>query len=640
MTRCRPSKWLWGLVPIALIALLVIVGGPRLIEQDLQKRSSLALEKAGLSWALTSFEARDGALRGTAGSRLERDNALNVMHNVWGVRTVEDKARLLARVSPYTWWVSRKGDRIKIKGHVPSKNDRRTILGIIKANLPDLELEDRMKRAAGAPPQQVWLGAISFALKQIGELKHGIARLEDTAFSLSGEARSAAAHKAVVSALKSELPGGVTLKSNSVTPPAVSPFAWSANLDKVSLTLRGAVPSEAARFKITEHAKAQFARTALVDEMQLAAGAPEGWSTAVTLALTQLSRLERGKVALSDVVLTIEGVAKDEGTATDVAKAVRGNLPAIYKSNESIEFQKPEPPTAEEKVDSRTDASPTAPETQPRVATAQPETVSEAAKAIPFTWSARRKTGRVTLTGNIPNEDSRQVLMEAVRYGFPGAAVDDRMVLAGGAPDGWLSAAKLGLAQLQRLKSGQAKLTDRALHLSGIAETPNEAQTIKATLMSSLPATFQASDAITITAAAVDHAVQIARTGPSAEIEKCQSFMDEILKRNTIQFETGLDRLLRDSMPVLDELVGVARRCQRTRIVVSGHTDADGETLNNLDLSRKRAQAVVEFLISKGVTAKRLTAIGYGDTRPVAPNDTQSNKARNRRIEFVVKHIQ
>lgn len=640
MTRCRPSKWLWGLVPIAFIALLVIVGGPRLIEQDLKTRTSLALDKAGLSWALTSFRARDGALRGTAGSRLERDNALTVMHNVWGVRTVSDKARLLARVSPYTWWVSRKGDSIKIKGHVPSKSDRRTILGIIKANLPDLEIEDRMKRAAGAPKQQVWLGAISFALKQIGELKHGIARLEDTAFSLSGEARTAAAHKAVMSALKSELPGGVTLNNNSVTPPAMSPFAWSANLDKVSLTLRGAVPSEAVRFKITEHAKAEFARKALVDEMQLAAGAPEGWSAAVTLALTQLNRLESGKVTLSDVVLTIEGLAKDEATAADVAKTVRAGLPAIYKSDESIGFRKPEPPTADDKPDSRTAAPPPAPEVAPRVAATPPAAVAEATKAVPFIWSARRKTGKVTLTGHIPNEDSRQVLMEAVRYGFPGAAVDDRMVLAGGAPDGWLSVAKLGLAQLQKLKSGHARLTDRALHLSGVAETPNEAQTIKTTLMSSLPETYQASDAIMVTAAASDPAVRNSRTERNANIHQCQAQMDKILERSTIRFEFGVDRLLRDSIPILEELAGVATRCQRSRIVVSGHTDSDGDRLNKLDLSRKRAQAVVEFLIGRGVTAKRLTAIGYGDTRPVAPNDTPSNKARNQRIEFIVKHIE
>ena len=618
MTRCRPSKWLWGLIPIAFIAVLVIVGGPRLIEQDLQKRSSLALEKAGLPWALTSFDARDGALRGTAGSRLERDNALTVVQNVWGVRTVDDKARLLARVSPYTWWVSRKDDHIKIKGHVPSKDDRRTILGIIKANLPDLEVEDRMKRAAGAPKQQVWLGAISFALKQIGQLKHGTARLEDTTLSLSGEASSAAAHAAILKALKSDLPGGVTLKGNTVTPPAVSPFVWSANLAKASLTLRGSVPSEAVRIKITEHAKTEFARTALVDEMQLAAGAPEGWSTAVTLALTQLSRLESGQVALSDVDLMIEGTAKDEATAADVVKSVRGALPAIYKSSEKIDFRKPEPPSAAKKTESRTDAPPPSPETLPSAAALAPPAPPEAEKAIPFTWSARRKTGKVTLTGNIPSEDSRQILMEAVRYGFPGAAVDDRMVLAGGAPDGWLSAAKLGLAQLQKLKSGQARLRDRDLHLSGVAESPGEAQTIKSTLMSSLPETFQASDAITVTAAA-------------KKLERCQSFVNEIVARQPIRFEAGLDELPSQSLPVLEKIAGVAKRCRQTRIVVTGHTDAGEETSPEPDLSRKRAQAVVEFLVGKGIAAERLTAVGQEDERP-------ADKAPERRIGFVVEN--
>ncbi|MCA0423507.1 MAG: OmpA family protein, partial [Proteobacteria bacterium] len=57
---------------------------------------------------------------------------------------------------------------------------------------------------------------------------------------------------------------------------------------------------------------------------------------------------------------------------------------------------------------------------------------------------------------------------------------------------------------------------------------------------------------------------------------------------------------------------------------------------SNLDLSQKRAASVVEALEGLGVSAGRLTAKGYGDTQPVAPNDSAENKAKNRRIDFVV----
>jgi OOP family OmpA-OmpF porin len=69
---------------------------------------------------------------------------------------------------------------------------------------------------------------------------------------------------------------------------------------------------------------------------------------------------------------------------------------------------------------------------------------------------------------------------------------------------------------------------------------------------------------------------------------------------------------------------------------IGGHADASGHARRNLALSRRRAQGVAAYMIDKGIDAGRLAAVGYGDTRPVAPNDTQANRAKNRRIEVVI----
>lgn len=636
MSGCRPWKWLWGLIPLALIAFFILVGLREQIEQELEKRASLALKEANLQWAASSFRGRDGALLGTVENTAERDRALQVIAAVPGVRKVRDKAKLnlMPTVSPYTWWITLKGDRVKIKGHIPSKTDKRTILGMVKANLPELKIDDRMKEAGGAPERQVWLGAISFALQQVGHLKSGTARLDDTKFSLVGEARSAATYRELKSALTSELPGGVGLKHDGVIPPVIKPFEWSAQLGAAALTLLGNVPDETLRAKLVAHAKAKFAGTAVIDKMQLGAGAPEGWSRAATEALTQLSRLESGEVALSDVMLTVEGVAKDDVIATDVAATVRNRLPAIYKSEERIEpregplevpERKPGSPAtdASEPVGSQTAGSVAAP------AAAPPE-------AIPFIWSASRNAGKLTLSGHVPNDDLRRRLIDSARNAFPSAAVDDRMALASGAPEGWMDVARLALAQLRNLESGQARLTDRVLHMSGTAATAADAETIETALASILPETYRSSKAIEV--AAIE-AIEPDRGDGTAVVNRCQSRINGLMARNTIRFELGRARLLSDSFPLLDDLADLAKQCEGTRIVVGGHTDADGDTLQNLELSRKRAEAVVSFLIDKGVAEKRLMAIGYGDTRPVAPNDDLKNKAKNRRIEFVVKLI-
>ncbi|MGH6832637.1 MAG: hypothetical protein ACRECM_06405, partial [Methyloceanibacter sp.] len=103
---------------------------------------------------------------------------------------VADTSKL--RTAKYIWSATRIESGIRLRGSVPTDEDRRTVLGMIKAHFPDLEVEDRLKINAGAPPQDQWLGAVSFGLKQLSHLKRGSARLLNVALKVDGEARSAA----------------------------------------------------------------------------------------------------------------------------------------------------------------------------------------------------------------------------------------------------------------------------------------------------------------------------------------------------------------------------------------------------------------------------------------------------------------
>ena len=71
-------------------------------------------------------------------------------------------------------------------------------------------------------------------------------------------------------------------------------------------------------------------------------------------------------------------------------------------------------------------------------------------------------------------------------------------------------------------------------------------------------------------------------------------------------------------------------------MVIEGHTDATGSADYNKDLSQRRAAAVVEYLVSKGVARGRLVPVGYGFERPVASNATALGRAKNRRVEFTI----
>jgi outer membrane protein OmpA-like peptidoglycan-associated protein len=71
------------------------------------------------------------------------------------------------------------------------------------------------------------------------------------------------------------------------------------------------------------------------------------------------------------------------------------------------------------------------------------------------------------------------------------------------------------------------------------------------------------------------------------------------------------------------------------KIAIHGHTDDLGDDAKNLLLSENRAKAVVEFLVQQGVTADRLSAKGFGETKPKVPNTSNENRSKNRRTEFL-----
>jgi OmpA-OmpF porin, OOP family len=108
---------------------------------------------------------------------------------------------------------------------------------------------------------------------------------------------------------------------------------------------------------------------------------------------------------------------------------------------------------------------------------------------------------------------------------------------------------------------------------------------------------------------------------------------EKVFTLKDVHFDTSKATITPSSFPSLNELVGVLKVKPTMTIEIAGHTDNVGTPEANQKLSQDRANSVKQYLISKGIAANRLTAKGYGDTQPVADNDSEEGRKQNRRTE-------
>ena len=630
--KCNPLRWLFGLVPILFLGWLAVVSSRSSIEADLLARSREALKKSGLGWADVVFEGRDVELRGKAVDESEPDKALKLLYDTWGVRTTANAASLIDKVDKYEWTATRASNRIRLNGHVPSEKTRADILGMVKASFPGDAVDDQTKLARGAPPLDAWLGGVGFGLKQLAQLKQGQIDLTQASLSVKGEAADIRSFRSVKSALAGGLPKGVTLRQEEVKAPTVAPYVWSAQFAKEQLVLSGFVPSDKVREDILAQAKRVAPKAKIVDQMEPAEGAPQNFAAATLASLREMAQLEEATVSIRDSALAVTGMAETAAKADGVRGALKKDVPGSFKTSEQIKHREP-----------------------------MIKPVS------PYVTGAMLDGGTVVLTGFVPSDVARQAILAGARQRFAGRTVRDQMEIGAGQPAGWQPCVEAGHAALQRLGNGRSVLTDRRLEVSGSTDAEALAQALPAEVRGAaggncdtdvrvslaprvddarLKAEAEArlrADAVAAAAAAATRQQADADARAKAEVARrttastCQDALRAVAREGVINFKRASAEIEPTSFATLSKLAEVTNRCPDVAVEIEGHTDADGTPERNQRLSERRAQSVTDYLVRAGVVAGRLRAVGYGETRGIAPNDTPENKARNRRIEFSVK---
>lgn len=249
---------------------------------------------------------------------------------------------------------------------------------------------------------------------------------------------------------------------------------------------------------------------------------------------------------------------------------------------------------------------------------------------VPANFHARLEQGTLTLRGSLPDARARDRVLERARtaYGQAQVRILDQLTVDGRiAETSWVHQLPAVLPVLEQMQGVRSVMIDgRYLVLSGLVPS----DTVKAAILQTV------SPLRTLGLELEDHMTVAAAPGvPTLQAPTLQTRLDELLSKNQIEFDSNQATLTPRGRAALDRLLPLLTQAPHTSIEIGGHTDGFGAADYNKELSRRRADAVREYLAMHGVTHE-MSAVGYGASKPLAAGISRADLQRNRRIELRV----
>jgi len=231
------------------------------------------------------------------------------------------------------------------------------------------------------------------------------------------------------------------------------------------------------------------------------------------------------------------------------------------------------------------------------------------------------KDGVVTLTGVLASQQEIDAALSSAYSNFGAANVVNRLTVGENIkPIAGLNGLLSGLD----LENGALRLRGQTVNLTGQVGDLATKSAAAAGVIKALGPKFRVNNRLTVF-----------KPEPVVPQENlvCQNELTSLMSKSKIFFETSSAVIKSGSYALLDNIASIVGQCPKAAIAVEGHTDASGGDAMNLDLSKRRAQAVVSYLSGKGAGAN-LSSIGYGETKPIASNADREGRAQNRRSGY------
>jgi OmpA-OmpF porin, OOP family len=525
----RRAGWLAGLPAFALVwASATLYAAPE-IGDRIEAAGATVVAGTGTGtgepWLRLEARGRDLLAAGEAPDVTARTGVLLRLATLDGPRRIVSEIGLVETAAPFRWTAIRLGpDRVALEGSRPAEMGRRALEARVTGALsPGTSLDDTARAARGAPPD--FASAAAFlAARLTGLAKGGRASLDDTVLSLSGEAVDVPAYEALRAAL-SEPPEGFSVGRVEILPPLVASYRFAVEKTARGITLDGFAPT-ASDLEAARRAASEAAVGGAVDDRLLPARGLDPAidpKTLIAFAFRLAELIQTGRVAFADGAVSVTGDAIDGQAVPDAEALMRDARPAGVKAG--------------------------------RVALA-------ARPLSPYRVTIRRTADAVTLIGHVPDVQTRERLLDALRPRLFREPVIDRTRLAEGAPPDLGGALAAAIPLVTGLAAGELAASDRALTLTGESLYRESAARASDRLAEALPPgwTGQAS-------------VSARQPAERRDPETCRADAAD-LTRADLRFPAGSTVLSPAFYPTLDALAALAKACPSLHLAVSGPADA------------------------------------------------------------------
>lgn len=569
------------------------------IEQRSTEDIITSLQADGIEWVEVSANGLQVFLDGTApdeASRFRAETRATAMVDADRVvNRLEVEIADASEPPRFSLDMLRNGDGIQLIGLIPGpEGDEAFAVAEAIADIAGSAEVVNMVETADLAAPATWDAALAYGLRALETLPRSkVTVFEDRVeVEAVGETREERAE--FIALLQRNQPAGVEVVLDISAPrPVITPF-----------TLRFVRDADGGRFETctadTAPARDRIVAAGLtagatgIVPCTIGLGVPSpSWGAAVETALGALARLGDGSVTFSDADVTLIAA---QGTAQQLFDTVVGELGADLPDVFSLQAILPEP---------EVEAS-----TGPARFTA---TLSE--------------DDSVRLRGRLPGGAIGASVQAFAAATFGASRTDIATREVADLPQGWSIRVMAGLTALSELEDGVLTVEPDNLRLSGRTGDAEMVSQLTRQISEDLGpgVNFQMD-------VRYDETLDPVASQPTPE--QCEVRIREIQDETKITFDPGSTAVNPAAGEVLDQIAEVLPDCLHVRMEIGGHTDAQGGEGMNLNLSQARADAVLNGLLARGVLVTNLTAQGYGESQPIADNDTEDGREQNRRIAF------